>query len=138
MDTLTQEQRRITMARVRSKDTTLEMRVRRLAFSMGYRYRLQRRDLPGVPDMAFPGRKKVIFIHGCFWHGHDCRSGRKIPKTNEKYWLPKLARNKDRDALNQAKLRDMGWDCLVIWECQAKDERFLLSQLRNFLGNRRQ
>jgi DNA mismatch endonuclease (patch repair protein) len=135
MDTLTPEQRSQTMARVRGRDTSLELRVRRLIFAMGYRYKLQGRDLPGVPDIVFPSRKKVIFVHGCFWHGHkNCRSGQKLPKTNANYWLPKLAKNKARDAFNQAKLRDMGWECLVVWECQTKDENFLRGVLGKFLG----
>jgi len=104
----------MTMSRVRGKDTGLEIRVRKLIHKMGFRYRLQRKDLPGVPDISFPGRKKVIFIHGCFWHGHDCRQGMKRPKSNESYWLPKLERSKFRDAANQTKLRALGWYFLIL------------------------
>lgn len=133
MDILTKEQRRMTMSRVRGKDTGLEIRVRKLIHKMGFRYRLQRKDLPGVPDISFPGLKKVIFIHGCFWHGHDCRQGMKRPKSNESYWLPKLDRNKLRDSLNLAKLNELGWKVLVVWECQAKKDENLSNIIKNFL-----
>ncbi len=88
------------MTRVHSNDTQPEMRVRRLVHGMGYRYRLHRKDLPGNPDLVFPKRRKIIFVHGCFWHGPDCKAGRKRPKANEAYWSPKLARNRERDAAN--------------------------------------
>jgi len=123
----------MTMSRVRGKDTGLEIRVRKLIHKMGFRYRLQRKDLPGVPDISFPGLKKVIFIHGCFWHGHDCRQGMKRPKSNESYWLPKLDRNKLRDSLNLAKLNELGWKVLVVWECQAKKDENLSNIIKNFL-----
>lgn len=119
-DNLTPEQRRRTMRQVRSSDTKPEMTVRRLIHGMGYRYRLHRRDLPGCPDLVFPGRRKVIFVHGCFWHGHDCPSGRKQPKTNRDYWSRKLQRNAERDRANVEKLHAAGWDVLVIWECQIR------------------
>jgi DNA mismatch endonuclease (patch repair protein) len=126
MDPLTPEQRRYTMSRVHGKDTKAELLVRRLLYNLGYRYRLQARDLPGNPDIVFRSKKKVIFIHGCFWHGHDCRSGKKQPKTNEKYWLPKLAKTRARDAQNQERLLESGWDYLTLWECQLKiiNEKF--------------
>jgi len=125
------------MRQVRSEDTKPEMRVRRLTHRMGYRYRLHRKDLPGKPDLVFPGRKKVIFVHGCFWHGHDCPAGRKIPKTNQAYWTNKLNRNKERDRINQAKLRELGWDVLVIWECETKDEEALAERIVGFLDGDR-
>jgi len=124
------------MARVRGKDTGPEIRVRKLIFSMGYRYRLQGRDLPGNPDIVFKGRKKLIFIHGCFWHGHDCKAGRKRPKSNEDYWLPKLERTRARDAKNQAQLRMLSWDFLVLWECELRDEEALSKIIRKFLEER--
>ena len=124
------------MARVRGKDTGPEMRVRRLVHEMGYRYRLHRRNLPGVPDLAFSSRRKVIFVHGCWWHGHDCPGGRKRPKTNKSYWLPKLERNRTRDAANQAELRARGWGALVLWECQLKDTAGLRKRIGDFLEGR--
>ncbi|NOX63106.1 MAG: DNA mismatch endonuclease Vsr [Chloroflexi bacterium] len=135
IDPLTPEQRRRTMSRVRSKDTKPEMRVRRLVHGMGYRYRLHRKDLPGNPDLVFVSRRKVIFVHGCFWHGHDCRAGRKRPKTHQEYWDRKLRRNRERDAENQAKLREMGWDAFIIWECEIKDEEALKQRLVDFLDS---
>jgi DNA mismatch endonuclease (patch repair protein) len=91
--------------------------------------------LPGKPDLVFPGRKKVIFVHGCFWHGHDCPAGRKIPKTNQEYWLKKLNRNKERDKQNIAKLHELGWDVLVIWECETRDEATLSRRISQFLDD---
>ena len=133
IDPLTPEQRRYTMSQVHSKDTKPEMRVRRLAHHLGYRYRLHRKDLPGKPDLVFPGRKKIIFVHGCFWHGHDCRAGRKQPKTNQEYWTRKIQRNQERDIESQAKLCAAGWDVLVIWECETKDAEALADKLTAFL-----
>ena len=92
-----------------------------MAHGMGYRYRLHRKDLPGKPDLAFPGRRKVIFVHGCFWHQHACPRGARSPKSSRDYWIPKLKRNKQRDAENQSRLREMGWKVLVIWECEMKE-----------------
>src|SRR5215472_3891233 len=105
------------MAAVRSKNTAPEMRVRRLAHSMGYRYRLHRRDLPGTPDLVFPSQKKIIFVHGCFWHQHGC-PGSHMPRSNEAYWAPKLERNRTRDAEHLEALKAAGWRCLVLWECE--------------------
>lgn len=135
VDPLTPEQRRYTMAQVHSKDTKPEMRVRRLAHHLGYRYRLHRKDLPGKPDLVFPGRKKVIFVHGCFWHGHDCRAGQKRPQTNQEYWIRKLERNRQRDVANQIRLRELGWEPLIIWECQTRDKNKLAGQLTSFLDD---
>lgn len=132
-DNLTREQRRRTMKRVKSTNTSPEMLVRRLVHGMGCRYRLHRRDLPGAPDLVFAGRRKIIFVHGCFWHGHDCKSGRKRPKTNREYWSRKLDRNKTRDAENQLKLKELGWDVLIAWECEMKDRDALEERLRRFL-----
>ncbi|MGN6423010.1 MAG: very short patch repair endonuclease [Asticcacaulis sp.] len=121
------------MRAVKSKDTTPELRVRRLLHGMGYRYRLHRRDLPGHPDLVFAGPRKVIFIHGCFWHGHDCRRGARVPKTNAHYWTAKIGRNRDRDARALNALAEQGWRVLVLWECELKDEAILRASLRAFL-----
>lgn len=134
MDNLTAAQRSKTMSRVRGKNTGPEMVVRRLIYRMGYRYRLHRADLPGKPDLVFRSLGKVIFVNGCFWHGHDCSSGKKQPKTNEGYWLPKLARNKERDKKNRTNLNELGWDILVLWECQLKDNNKLKKTIVSFLG----
>jgi DNA mismatch endonuclease, patch repair protein len=121
------------MRAIRSKDMLPELTVRRLLHRLGYRYRLHRKDLPGKPDLAFGPRRKVIFVHGCFWHGHNCKEGR-IPKSNADYWLPKLQRNQARDKENIGRLTDSGWECLVIWECEMRDRDVLQSRLKKFLG----
>lgn len=122
------------MRAVKSKNTSLEMKVRRLLHRAGYRYRLHRADLPGKPDVVFPGRRKIIFLHGCFWHGHDCRP--KIrPVSNTDYWTLKIEGNKARDARNIAALRVAGWQVLVLWECQSKDDSTLMNVIKAFLSN---
>lgn len=122
------------MRRIRSKNTAPEMTVRRLAHSLGYRYRLHRKDIPGKPDLVFPRRRKAIFIHGCFWHQHPgCREGRP-PKSNADYWLPKLERNIERDKVVLGQLISMGWDVLVIWECDTMNTKALRETLLDFLG----
>ena len=136
MDILTPEQRSVRMSRVRGRDTKPEMLVRRLAHGMGYRYRLHYRDLPGMPDMAFPSRKKVIFVHGCFWHRHPdpkCTLAR-LPKSKLDFWGPKLETNRERDERNLALLAELGWDVFVIWECQTKNREELQARIREFLG----
>ncbi len=132
-DNLTPEQRKHTMASVHSRDTKPEMRVRRFIHGMGYRYRLHRKDLPGNPDLVFPCRRKIVFVHGCFWHGHACRAGKKRPKTNQNYWTRKLARNRERDLENQALLGEAGWDVMVIWECELKEIEALRTRITGFL-----
>ncbi|MCL4502889.1 MAG: very short patch repair endonuclease [Deltaproteobacteria bacterium] len=125
------------MRAIRSKGMKPEIIVRRLAHSLGYRFRLHRKDLPGKPDMVFPGRRAVIFIHGCFWHQHpvpDCKDSR-LPKSNIAYWEPKLLRNQIRDAKHIAALMTLGWRILVIWECQTKDETMLKNLLISFLDS---
>jgi len=121
------------MRAVKSNDTAPEMAVRRMAHSLGFRYRLYRKDLPGTPDIMFPARRKVIFVHGCFWHQHKgcCRS--KMPKSNQSYWQAKLARNSERDLQVQAELSRMKWDFLVIWECESGNAEKLKERLLNFL-----
>lgn len=139
-DTLSPEQRSERMGRVRNKDTKPEMVVRRLVHSMGYRYRLHSGELPGRPDMVFRKRRKVIFVHGCYWHRHgEVVSGdvgpltRNPPKSRRDFWVSKFERNKERDERNQAKLRHMDWDFLILWECQLRDGDRLASQVRRFL-----
>ncbi len=125
--------RRRTMQAVKSKDTAPEMAVRRTAFAMGYRYRLHGENLPGKPDLVFASRRKVIFVHGCFWHGHDCRRGARTPKTNRDYWQAKIARNRTRDGKACAALVDAGWDVLTIWECVTREPDVLQNTLSRFL-----
>lgn len=108
------------MARIRSQDTVPEMIVRRLIHALGFRYRLHRKDLPGRPDLVFPAKHKVVFVHGCFWHQHFCAAGRH-PKTNRNYWDAKLMRNVERDRMNIVALRKLGWRSLIVWECQLRD-----------------
>ena len=136
-DWLTEEQRRRVMQAIKSKDTGPEMAVRRMVHRLGYRYRLHKKGLPGRPDLVFAPRKKVIFVHGCFWHAHDCRYGR-APTSRQEYWLPKLKRNRERDAENKAELESLGWEVLTVWECQIKkkDTTALVEALTGFLdGN---
>jgi len=134
MDTLTTQQRSERMSRIRGKDTQPELVVRRSLHQSGYRFRLHRRDLPGAPDLVFPCRKKVVFVHGCFWHAHDgCRIANK-PKSRRSYWSEKFARNQERDAANERLLREGGWHVFVVWECETKDQERLLDRLSKYLG----
>ena len=121
------------MRRIRKTDTKPELLVRRLAHALGFRFRLHRRDLPGTPDLAFLRLRKVIFVHGCFWHQHaGCRLAR-LPKSRPEYWLPKLRRNKERDEEACANLGELGWEVLVVWECETADPRTLGPALEAFL-----
>ena len=133
-DTVSPEQRSEIMSRIKGKDTTPEMHVRRLVHSMGYRYRLHRKHLPGRPDLVFASRKKIILVHGCFWHQHDSPECKivSVPKSNRDYWLPKLARNVERDEENLKKLLELGWSVLVVWECEVSRED-LRKRLKRFL-----
>jgi len=132
-DILSPRERSERMSRISAKDMKPELAVRRLIYGMGYRYRLHRRDLPGKPDMTFGPRRKVIFVHGCFWHRHpECRLAR-LPKSRLDYWLPKLNGNRARDLRNQEVLRQEGWDVLVIWECEIADKDALRRKIRGFL-----
>ncbi len=133
-DNLTLKQRSYTMSRVRSVDTSPELVVRRLSYALGYRHRLHRRDLPGTPDLVFPSRRKVIFVHGCFWHGHGCSRDR-TPATNRAYWNAKRRRNKARDHRDLAELCALGWKALLVWECELRDLVRLTRRIRRFLGN---
>lgn len=132
MDTRTPEQRRHIMQSVKSKDTGPEMAVRRMLHAKGYRYRLHRKDLPGSPDIVFASKRKAIFVHGCFWHGHECSKG-KLPKSKLNYWRPKIEQNKDRDARNIAKLEAAGWQTLVVWQCEIVDGHELWLRLQEFV-----
>ena len=132
MDRLTVERRSWLMGRVGSKNTTPELAVRRLVFSMGYRYRLHDIRLPGKPDLVFSGRRKVIFVNGCFWHGHKrCRYAR-LPKTNVDFWREKIERNRARDRKNKAQLTRLGWGVLVVWQCELRNIEKLSAKLYDF------
>jgi DNA mismatch endonuclease (patch repair protein) len=123
------------MSRIRKTGSKPEVLVRQIAHRLGYRFRINRRDLPGTPDIVFPGRRKVIFVHGCFWHQHvGCRHAN-VPRVRLDYWLPKLARTAQRDADSLASLRRAGWDTLVIWECETRQSGILERRLRAFLAN---
>lgn len=122
------------MSRVKAKDTKPELRVRRSAHGLGYRYRLHRRDLPGSPDLVFPGRRKALFVHGCFWHRHQGCRKTTMPKTRAKFWQRKFDDNVRRDERVIAALRELGWDVLVVWECETSDEDLLRRTLIEFLG----
>ncbi len=128
------EQRSRIMRAVKGADTAPEMTVRRMAHGLGYRYRLHRKDLPGKPDLVFPKLHKVIFVHGCFWHGHDCARGARMPKSNAEYWRSKIRRNRLRDSSNITALKKQGWVAAVIWECELKRPNHVRRRLISFLG----
>lgn len=135
MDSLSPRQRSERMSRVRGKDTKPEMIVRRFVHGLGYRYRLHCTDLLGKPDLVFRPRGKIIFVHGCFWHQHDdenCALSR-LPKSRQSFWLPKLERNRERDLENQRKLQCLGWQILVVWECELRNREELEFKLKEFL-----
>lgn len=136
MDTLTSQERSERMSRVKGKNTKPEMQVRRLVHGMGYRYRLHARDLPGSPDLVFRSRQQVIFVHGCFWHRHPGCVNARMPKSPERmqFWKDKLLGNRQRDIEQQQCLRELGWEFLVIWECEIKDIEKLRDRIREFLG----
>jgi DNA mismatch endonuclease (patch repair protein) len=122
------------MSRIRKTGSTAEVRVRQIAHRLGYRFRINRRDLPGTPDIVFPSRRKVIFVHGCFWHQHaGCRHAN-VPRTRQDYWLPKLARTRLRDLESLGALASSGWEALVIWECEISNGVRVSNQLLDFLG----
>lgn len=135
-DKLTPEQRSEDMRRIRSANTKPELVVRKALHSLGYRYRLHRRDLPGRPDLVFPSRRKVIFVHGCFWHGHEaaCCPDARAVKSNKPYWTQKIATNKLRDERNKERLQTEGWEVLVLWECELRDVRAWQGLVVNHLG----
>lgn len=127
-------QRSATMRAVKSRDTKPEIEVRSLLHRNGYRFRLHRKDLPGKPDIVFPSRHKVVFVHGCFWHGHSCRRGERIPKNNRDYWVDKIRGNVERDAFNLKQLTEQGWQAFVVWECQIGSLQ-PMEDLRAFLAD---
>ena len=132
MDSLSPEERSERMSRVRSKNSKAELLVRRITHGMGYRYRLHARDLPGTPDMVFRSRRKAIFVHGCFWHGHRCKLGR-MPKSRIEFWGAKIRSNQERDSRVLEQLEAMGWKALVIWECQLGDRERIAETIKEFL-----
>lgn len=128
------ELRSRTMRAVKSRNTVPELAIRSMTHRMGYRFRLHQDNLPGKPDLVFPGLHRVIFVHGCFWHGHTCVRGARVPKQNREYWLKKISGNRLRDRKNLKKLMGAGWKSLVIWECDLRNEQSLKTQVRRFLG----
>lgn len=128
------EKRSAVMRRVKGRDTTPEMKVRKALTQLGARYRLHRRDLPGNPDIVLPGRRLALFVHGCFWHGHDCARGSRVPKQNRDYWVAKVARNVARDERTRAELAGQGWRVETIWECELKDADVLEGRLQALLN----
>ncbi|MDE2849334.1 MAG: very short patch repair endonuclease [Acidobacteriota bacterium] len=134
VDTVSAAQRSQIMSRIRSEGTKPEIAVRRLTHSLGYRYRLHRKDLPGTPDLVFPSRRKVIFVHGCFWHQHRDCDHMHVPQSNRDYWLPKLRRNAERDSKHERRLAELGWKTLVLWECEVSQGGEALGErIRDFL-----
>lgn len=133
-DVYSAEKRSAVMRRVKGRDTTPELKVRRLLTALGARYRLHRKDLPGKPDIVMAGRRLAIFVHGCFWHGHDCARGARVPKANRDYWLAKVGRNRERDMASRAALEAAGWRVETIWECEMKDEAVLRERLAALLA----
>jgi DNA mismatch endonuclease (patch repair protein) len=131
-DTRTPEQRHYIMQSVGTHDTGPELTVRRLLSALGYRYRLNAKKLPGKPDIVFPGRKRIIFVHGCFWHGHGCRKGQ-APKSRLDYWEPKLRANRERDAAQVLALQSQGWAVLTVWQCETADPAALRAKLADFI-----
>ena len=135
MDTLTPRERSERMSLVRGKDTSTEMVVRRIVHGLGFRYRLHARDLPGKPDMVFRSRRKIIFVHGCFWHRHAKCALARIPKSRHDFWIPKLEGNRLRDIKNRKKLRTGGWDVMTIWECELRDHATMTRKVLDFLSS---
>lgn len=133
-DVFSTEKRSAVMRRVKSKATAPELKVRRALTALGVRYRLNRKDLPGSPDIAMAGRGLAIFVHGCFWHGHVCARGSRVPKANREYWTAKVARNVARDARTRGELQARGWRVETVWECELKDEAGLRERLERALG----
>ena len=134
MDNLSKADRSRCMSRIRAKDTIPEMVVRRLVNGLGHRFRLHRQELPGCPDIVLPRHRKIIFVHGCFWHMHRCRYGRVVPKTNQQYWRRKREGNVERHRENVRELRRQEWKILVVWECWTKDLEKLEQRVLRFLS----
>jgi DNA mismatch endonuclease, patch repair protein len=134
LDRLSPERRSWLMSRVRGTNTKPEIAVRSLLHRMGYRFRLHRRDLPGTPDIVMPGRATVIFVHGCFWHGHECKRT-KMPKSRIDYWGEKIEANRGRDARKRRELKALGWNVVVVWECELKRPDRLANKLRRSISD---
>lgn len=135
MDNLTAAQRRACMAAVRGKDTAPEMIVRRGLHALGYRFRVHYSELPGNPDIVLPRFRTVVFVHGCFWHGHDCRRGKRKPASRAGYWENKVSRNRQRDCEHVEELRNRGWNVVTVWECELFANRTRLDDyLRQIAG----
>jgi DNA mismatch endonuclease (patch repair protein) len=132
-DPKTSGERSAIMRAVGRRNTGPELVVRQMLYANGWRYRVHRKDLPGSPDIAFPGRRKAVFVHGCFWHGHDCPKGR-LPKTRTEFWSEKINRNKARDGRAEAALLKLGWLVIAIWQCELKDRSGVLRKLEIFLN----
>lgn len=136
VDKFSKHKRSEIMSHIKSKNTKPEITVRKIIYSLGYRYRLHRKDLPGKPDLAFIKKKKVIFINGCFWHGHSGCKKSALPDTNYEFWNDKIKKNVNRDTLNYQRLKDMGWKYLVIWQCEIKNDNLenIKSNIIHFLN----
>jgi len=134
MDTVSKAKRSWVMSLVRGKSTGPEIRIRRLISKLGYHCKLNQRHLPGNPDLVFPNFRKVIFVHGCFWHRHHCLNGKRLPKSRTGFWRHKLESNKRRDARNQKRLNRLGWRYLVVWECKLNNVELLSKRIVKFLG----
>jgi DNA mismatch endonuclease, patch repair protein len=133
-DTLTPAQRSAHMARIKRSDTRPELVVRKLLHRLGYRFRIQLAGVPGRPDVAFPGRRKAIYVHGCFWHAHENCPVSRVPKTHTEFWRAKFEANRERDRRLENSAREAGWSCLSIWECEVDDEGMLMETLEAHLG----
>lgn len=133
VDFMSPSQRSAHMSKIRSKNTKPELILRRILHADGYRYRLHDKKLPGSPDLVFASRQKAIFVHGCFWHGHVCPVGSRLPKSNTEFWADKRARNQVRDAAQMEQLTSLGWGVLVLWECETIDTQGMLARAKSFL-----
>ncbi len=133
-DNLTEVQRKRNMSNIRSRNTKPELVVRSIIHKLGLRFRLHARYLPGKPDIVLPRHKKIVLVHGCFWHMHKCKRGKVFPKTNELYWAAKRNRNVERDRLNKSAYKKAGWQTLIIWECESRDVSKLSDKLARFFG----
>ena len=135
MDTFSQEIRSDIMSRIKGKNTKPEMVVRSLMHRIGYRFRLHRKDLSGTPDLVLPKFKTVVFVHGCFWHGHHCRKGSSRPSSNAEFWSEKIAKNVERDRKSFDELREAGWTVITVWECELKDLEYVHRKLQSIRGS---
>jgi DNA mismatch endonuclease (patch repair protein) len=136
VDMFTKAKRSEIMSRIGGKDTAPELRVRRMLHALGFRFRLHRDDLPGKPDIVLPRHRKILFIHGCFWHGHPGCPRSALPTTNRPFWEKKISGNRTRDRRVRGELRKLGWDVLVLWQCKLKDTQALADRLATFLGDK--